>query len=127
MTVTQSYREYVLDQLNQSMPVTGKSMFGGVSIYANGIIIGVLDDDRFFLKVNDNNRPDYESRGMQPWSPGSGPTMMSYFEVPEDVLDDIESLRGWAQKSLVVAQSAKASKRKKSKPTRIRPSQPTQH
>ncbi len=119
MPVTQSYRDYVLDQLNQGLPVTSKSMFGGVGIYASGLIIGVLDDDRFFLKVNDSNRPDYETRGMPPWSPGSGPTMLSYFEVPEDVLDDAESLRGWAQKSLAVAQSAKAKKpkkRSKSKP-----------
>ena len=121
MAVTQSYREYVLDQLNQGMPVTSKSMFGGAGLYANSLIIGVLDDDRFFLKVNDSNRSDYEVRSMSPWSPGSGPTMLSYFEVPEDVLDDAETLRGWAHKSLAVAQSAKATKKAKTAKNAVKP------
>jgi len=32
MAVSQSYREFVLEQLGRVAPVTGRSMFGGVGI-----------------------------------------------------------------------------------------------
>jgi TfoX/Sxy family transcriptional regulator of competence genes len=39
MAVSQSYRDFVLEQLGRVTPVTGKSMFGDVGIYASGTVL----------------------------------------------------------------------------------------
>ena len=48
MAVSQSYRDYVLEQLGRVTPVTSKSMFGGVGIYAEGLFFALIAEDRFF-------------------------------------------------------------------------------
>ena len=39
MSVSKSYLDFVLEQLGRVTPVTGKSMFGGVGIYAQGLFL----------------------------------------------------------------------------------------
>ncbi len=53
MAVSQSYREFVLEQLGRVTPVTGKSMFGGVGIYAQGLFFALIAEDRLYFKVDD--------------------------------------------------------------------------
>jgi DNA transformation protein and related proteins len=45
MAVSQSYREFVLEQLGRVMPVNGKSMFGGVGIYAGALFFALIAED----------------------------------------------------------------------------------
>ncbi len=50
--------------------VSGRSMFGGVGLYRDGVFFGLTADERLFFRVNDETRPAYESAGMkcfQPW------------------------------------------------------------
>ena len=53
MAVSRSYREFVLEQLGRVTPVTGKSMFGDVGIYARGLFFARIAKDRLYFKVND--------------------------------------------------------------------------
>jgi len=36
MSVSEHYREFVVEQLGRVTPVTAKSMFGGIGLYAQG-------------------------------------------------------------------------------------------
>ena len=69
MPVSQSYREFVLEQLGRVTPVTGKSMFGGVGIYAQGLFFALIAENRLYFKVDDATQPDFE----QP-EPANSPT-----------------------------------------------------
>ena len=69
MAVSESYREFVLEQLGRVTPVTGKSMFGGVGIYAQGLFFALIAYDRLYFKVNHTTRPDFERLGMEPFRP----------------------------------------------------------
>jgi DNA transformation protein len=57
MAVSQSYREFVLEQLGRVSRVTGKAMFGGVGIYAQGLFFALIAEDRLYFKVDDCNAP----------------------------------------------------------------------
>ena len=116
MPVTPSYRDFVLDQLGRVIPnVRGRGMFGGVGVYAGELFFALIDDDTLYLKVDDSNRPDFEARGMGPFRPfGEGGGVMQYFELPAEVLEEPDELRGWAEKAIEVARRAKKpSKRRK--------------
>lgn len=116
MSVSSDYLDYVLDQLRPFGRVVARRMFGGVGLYADGFFFGIIDDTVYF-KVDDSNRADYEARGCRKFTVTMGKATpkavsMSYFAVPEDVLEEPEDLKAWARKALAVAIAAAASKPK---------------
>ena len=112
MAVSESYREFVLEQLGRVTPVTGKSMFGGVGIYAQGLFFALIAEDRLYFKVNDTTRPDFERLGMEPFRPFGEDSAMGYYEVPADVVEDSLQLAAWMRKAIEVAAKAKGKKQK---------------
>jgi DNA transformation protein and related proteins len=115
VAVSESYREFVLEQLGRVTPVTGKSMFGGVGIYAQGLFFALIAEDRLYFKVDDASRPDFERRGMEPFRPFGEDSAMGYYEVPADIVEDVSQLVRWMKKAIGVAAAAKGGKHKPSK------------
>lgn len=117
MSVSPSFKAFVLEQLSAVAPVTGKAMFGGVGIYSEGLFFALLDDDRVYFKVDDASRLRYQQVGMGPFDPfkNGEQVMNGYFELPGEVLEDEERLPEWMQEALAVASRA-AVKKKPRKP-----------
>ncbi len=104
MPVSPEYREYVLDQLGRVEPMTARSMFGAVGIYASGLFFALVDNDSVYLKVDDTNRADFEAAGMGPFRPyGDDSLVLQYYELPAEVLEEPDRLRPWVHKALDVA------------------------
>ena len=112
MAVSAGYQTFVLDQLRRVLPdVRAKRMFGGVGLYAAELFFALIDDDVVYLKVDDETRPDFEQRGLQPFQPfGEGTATMQYYPLPEDLLEDPDALRPWAERAVAVARRAKQRK-----------------
>jgi len=71
MAVSASFRTFALEQLGRDIRgVRGRSMFGGVGVYAGERFFALIDDDTLYFKVDDTTRPDFEARGMGPFRPG---------------------------------------------------------
>lgn len=100
-----TFRAFVLDQLSRSTTrIRAQSMFGGVGIYGGDLFFALIADDTLYFKVDDTNRPDFEQLGMKPFQPyGEGGEVMQYYQVPAELLEDVEVLRTWAQKAMAVA------------------------
>jgi DNA transformation protein and related proteins len=109
MSVSDSFRAFALEQLQRTVPdVRARSMFGGVGVYAGELFFGLMDDDTLYFKVDDSNRGRFEERGMGPFRPyGDGGDVMQYYEVPADVLEDVELLTSWVEASVALARKAK--------------------
>jgi DNA transformation protein and related proteins len=101
---------FVLEQLGRVTPVTAKSMFGGVGLYADGLFFALIAEDRLYFKVDDTNRPDFERLGMEPFRPFGEDGAMGYYEVPADVLEDPVQLAAWIRQAIDVADKAKRGK-----------------
>src|SRR5256885_10287961 len=112
MAVSESYRDFVLEQLGRVTPVTAKSMFGGVGIYARGLFFALIAEDRLYFKVDDSTRPDFERLGMEPFQPFEQESSLGYYEVPADVLEDAGQLALWMRRAIDVAAKAKAGRSK---------------
>ena len=107
MAYSKEYLDYILGQLSLFGDVQTKKMFGGVGIFHDGLMFGMIGGDIFRLKVDESNIADYEARGMQPYSSGNKKKSMPYWEVPADVIEDPELLKVWADKSYQAAVKAK--------------------
>ena len=105
MPVSPTFRTFVLDQLSRAVAgIRARNMFGGVGIYGGELFFALVADDTLYFKVDDANRPDFERLGMKPFQPyGEDGELMQYYQVPAEVLEDVESLRSWAEKAMAVA------------------------
>jgi DNA transformation protein and related proteins len=80
-------------------------MFGGVGIYGRELFFALISDDALYLKGDDVSRTDFEARGMAPFRPfGEGGEVMQYYQVPGELLEDVEALRPWAELALAAAE-----------------------
>ena len=103
MSVSDEFVGYVLDQLAGLVDVTSRKMFGGAGLYCDGKMFGLIADDVAYLKVDDSNREVFEKAGSLPFKPYTDKaTVMSYYEIPPDVLEDPEELVAWAERSLAI-------------------------
>jgi len=117
MPVTEQYLDYVVDQLSCIGPIAAKRMFGGVGLYHDGLFFGLIASDVLYFKVDDESRSAYEDVGAKPFQPyGDESYSMSYYEVPVDVLEDIDQLKLWSGRAVAAARRKAAQKKPRHKP-----------
>src|SRR5688500_16336747 len=109
MAVTPSYLAHVIEQLKRVVPdLRTRRMFGEAGLYAGDAFFAIVADDVLYFKVDDASRAEFESRGMPPFRPfEDGRASMNYYQVPEDVFEDPDALRSWADRAIVVARRKK--------------------
>jgi DNA transformation protein and related proteins len=97
---------YLLELLAPIGPVAARRMFGGVGLFHNGTMFGLIARDELFLKVGDTNRPAYEAAGEAPFTyetKNGTHTLGSYWRCPPDLLDDAETFKKWARQAIEAA------------------------
>lgn len=56
MASNADFVQYIVDQCSGAGEIVAKKMFGDYGIYCNGIIFGLICDDRFYLKPSEAGR-----------------------------------------------------------------------
>lgn len=107
MAVSQDFLNYVEDQLSEFEDFQTKKMFGGVGIFRDGKMFGMIGHDILRFKVDDTNKADYEAKGMKPLYNEKKKRGMPYWEVPPEILEDKTELAKWARVSYELAIKAK--------------------
>ena len=123
MAISIEQREYVahiVDLLQLIGPVESKSMFGGFGVFLEGLMFGLVAGNELYLKVDAENRHDYEDLGLQAFSfeKNGKEFKMSCYQAPEEAMEDAELLSAWASNAYGAALRAaakKGGKRKKRK------------
>jgi TfoX/Sxy family transcriptional regulator of competence genes len=69
LKVTDGFKSFALDQLEELGDVVPKAMFGAVGLYHRDLFFGILARDTLYLKVDDRNLADYQRAGMKPFNP----------------------------------------------------------
>ncbi len=95
------FPDYVIEQLANFGSVSSRPMFGGNGLYKSGVMFGIIFDGELYFKVDDANRADFEAKKSEPFvyqARGKSVTL-SYWYVPEDVLEDREQFVAWAEKA----------------------------
>ena len=82
-----SFKDYVLDQLSEVPELRAKRMFGGHGLYAGESFFGIIHEGRCYLKTDADTRRKFLARGMEPFRPNAKQTLAAYYEVPAEVID----------------------------------------
>ena len=110
----EDFKNYVVNDLLRNLPdISVRSMFGGYGIYQGGDFFAVTVGGQLYFKVDDSNRGDYEAAGSHAWTYNDGKRMvtMGYWLLPENILEDSQSVIEWVKKSVLVAQNKKKIKK----------------
>ncbi len=101
-----SAKQYVTEELLHELGdrLTTRNMFGGVGLYLDGRIFGVIISDGVIcFKVGSNNRADFQAAGSKPFvytgHKNKKPVNMPYWSLPDEILEDPKKAVTWAEKS----------------------------
>ena len=108
-----SYMDFVLDQMRSREDESCRSMFGGYGLYLGADFFGIVYDGRLYFKTEETTREKYRDRGMGPFAPSEKQVLESYYEVPEEIVEDDEQLASWAREAAALKKKGKALARKK--------------
>ena len=92
----ESFKEFVLDQLQALEGLASRRMFGGHGLYLGKSFFGILYAGRLYFRVSDATRPAYEQRGMKPFQPNPRQSLKRYLEVPAEIVESRADLTAWA-------------------------------
>ena len=77
----ETFRDFVLDQLQLLGEVHCRRMFGSYGLYHDGVFFGILSQGRLYFKTTAVTRGTYVQRGMQPFRPNPRQTLKSYYSI----------------------------------------------
>jgi DNA transformation protein len=118
MAVSAATLDFATDLLS-GLPggVSTRRMFGAAGLYADGVMFGLIDDERIFLKTDATLQADLAAEGAEAWvyterkGPKAGvPQETSYWSLPDAALDDPEEACAWARRAVAVARAIRAAK-----------------
>ncbi len=106
---------YLVDLMQSIGPVCAKGMFGGHGIFLDDLMFALVADGVLYLKADKEIIPEFEEKGLEAFTYGKQGKefKMSYYQAPEEALEDVEEMNVWANRAYGAALRAAAKKRKK--------------
>jgi DNA transformation protein and related proteins len=116
MSVDTGLIEWVSEALEPLGSVTKRNMFGGVSLYLDGVIFAIATSDALWFKSDAVSDTIWDAadcpRFTYDFGDGKMSGSMNYRRAPDDVYDDAEAMQKWASVGLAAGQRAPAKKAK---------------
>ena len=114
--MTSRFAEHLEDLLAPIAGVRMRKMFGGIGVFRDGIMFGLVADEVLYLKADETTSPGYAAENCGPFVyQGMGREVaMPYWRLPDGLYDDADDFRAWAEAAVAVARrTAKPKKAKR--------------
>jgi DNA transformation protein and related proteins len=111
MVATSEFAEFLREQLAPLGHLTMRRMFGKTGVFCDGVMLGMVDDNVLYFRVDDGNRAAFEEASSFP--PLSyvcrGRVMnLSFWRAPERLFDEPDEFVDWARTALAAARRVAA-------------------
>jgi DNA transformation protein and related proteins len=114
MSIDEGLYAWVQEALEPLGAVTMRKMMGGATLYLDGIIFAILDEDELWLKADAETDAVWDAQGCERFSvtfnDGRVDTM-NYRRAPTDVYDDAEAIQSWAKLAIEAGLRSAAKKK----------------
>lgn len=89
--------------------ITARKMFGCYGIYHQGLMFALVANDTLYLKADADNVCHFEALQLPPFQFNKNGKLvkMSYYQAPDEIMDDAELAATWARRSFDAALQAK--------------------
>ena len=105
MRVRSELASYVEEQLAFLGRISTKSIFGGIGIFVDERLLGIVMEDKLYLHTDANNLQVYQQRGMPQFKPypNAFDLTTDHHQVPPEIVDDPAQLKRWGEEALAAA------------------------
>jgi DNA transformation protein and related proteins len=106
MVASDSFAEFLREQLAPLGPLTMRRMFGKTGVFCGGLMFGIVAEDTLYFRVDEHNRAAFkEAEAFPPLNyQKKGETIdLSFWRAPERLFDEPDELVTWARAALAAA------------------------
>jgi DNA transformation protein len=106
MVASDSFASFLCEQLAPLGRVTLRRMFGKTGVFCDGLMLGMVRDDAFYVRVDDGNRDVLrEAEAFPPlnYQKKGGSIDLAFWRVPERLFDEPDEFVAWARAALAAA------------------------
>jgi DNA transformation protein len=111
MVASDSFAEFLREQLAPLGQITMRRMFGKTGVFCDGVMLGMVRDNILYFRVDDDNRAIFkEAESFPPlnYEKKGGTIDLSFWRAPERLFDEPDELVTWARAALAAAQRVAA-------------------
>ena len=111
MVASDSFAEFLREQLAPLGRVTTRRMFGKTGVFCDGVMFGMVTENMLYLRVDDHNRAVFKEAADFPplnYEKGGSTIDLSFWRAPERLFDEPDELVTWARAALAAARRVAA-------------------
>jgi DNA transformation protein and related proteins len=125
MAISKDFADYCCELLSGVGNTTAKRMFGGWSVYVDGMSIawiidltpkGTGNNEKLYLKASDDTRTQYEAAGCKRfiYEAKGVERSVNFYTAPDEAMESPDAMLPWARLAFGCALEAKAKAKPKS-------------
>lgn len=111
MVASDGFAEFLGEQLRPLGHLTMRRMFGKTGVFCNGLMFAMVTDDTLYVRVDSHNREVFKEAEATPplnYEKRGRTIDLSFWRVPERLLDEPDELVLWARAALAAARRVAA-------------------
>jgi DNA transformation protein len=119
MVASDSFAEFLREQLAPVGRVTMRRMFGKTGVFCGGVMLGMVSDNTLYFRVDAQNREAFREAASSPplnYRKKGETIDLAFWRVPERLFDEPDELVEWARAALAAARRVAAKRRKSNAP-----------
>src|SRR5438552_16189220 len=124
MVASDSFAEFLREQLAPLGRVTMRGMFGKTGVFCDGVMLGMVTENTLYFRVDEENRVIFrEAEAFPPlnYEKKGHIIDLSFCRVPERLFDEPEELVAWARAALAAALRVAATRERKAPSRKSKP------
>src|SRR5579872_882048 len=117
MVASDSFAEFLREQLAPLGPLALRRMFGKTGVFCDGVMLGMVTDNRLYFRVDDDSNALFkEAEAFPPlnYAKKGESIELAFWRAPELLFDEPDELVAWARQALAAAHRV-AARRARSK------------
>jgi DNA transformation protein len=106
MVASDSFAEFLSEQLAPLGRITMRRMFGKTGVFCDGLMFGMVTDNTLYLRVDDDNRAAFQEAASSPplnYRKKGETIDLSFWRAPERLFDEPDEFVTWARIALAAA------------------------
>lgn len=111
MVASDSFAEFLREQLAPLGPITLRRMFGKTGVFCDGLMLGMVTDNMLYFRIDDGNRDAFRKAATSPplnYRKQGEMIDLSFWRAPERLFDEPDELVAWARLALEAARRVTA-------------------
>src|SRR5258708_32104853 len=103
MVASDSFAEFLREQLAPLGRVTLRRMFGKTGVFCDGVMFGMVTENMLYLRVDEQNREAFQEAASSPplnYAKGGNTIDLSFWRAPEWLVHEPDELNTCARREL---------------------------